>query len=164
MYMSGNLQDAYRSILSSDPTAYRTIFQHLLSPTPAPILIHCTAGKDRTGVICALILLIAGVEEELIAREYALTTTGLETMREVILQYLMKDKNSMRGSGRERAENMLSSNAETMLQFIKIVNEEYGGVKEYLSKVLGFTQEEIEEIRMHVVSEEEPLEGLLRKL
>lgn len=107
--MTGDLQSAYRNILNGDPTAYRTIFTNLLQDNPAPCLIHCTAGKDRTGIICALILLLAGVSEDVIANEYALTTAGLEEMREKIIEYLMKDKNSMAGNGRERAENMLSS-------------------------------------------------------
>lgn len=108
--MSGNHSSAYRHILSSDPTAYRTIFKHLLSsPNPDPCVIHCTAGKDRTGVICALILMLAGVKDEDIATDYALTTEGLAPMRENILHYLMKDKASMAGGGRERAENMLNS-------------------------------------------------------
>lgn len=108
--MNGNYEAAYRHILSSDPTAYRTIFQHLLSsPNPDPCLIHCTVGKDRTGVICALILMLAGVKDEDIAADYALTMAGLVQVRESILQYLMQDKKSMAGGGREKAENMLGA-------------------------------------------------------
>lgn len=108
--MSGDYEAAYRHILSSDPTAYRTIFQHLLSsPNPDPCLIHCTVGKDRTGVICALILMLAGVQDEDIAADYAFTMVGLGPVRESILQYLLQDKKSMAGGGREKAGNMLNS-------------------------------------------------------
>ena len=108
--MSGNLHHAYRSIiLTGDPTAYCTIFKHLAEQKPEPMLIHCTAGKDRTGIICAMILLLAGVEKEVVAGEYSLTTGGLVEVRKRIIEYLMKDKESMGGGGRERAENMLSS-------------------------------------------------------
>ena len=53
--------------------------------------------------------MLAGVRDEDIAKDYAYTTEGLACVREGILQYLMKDKASMDGGGRERAENMLSS-------------------------------------------------------
>ncbi len=41
--------------------------------TPAPLVIHCTAGKDRTGFACALILHALGVADDLIAEDYLLT-------------------------------------------------------------------------------------------
>lgn len=53
--------------------------------------------------------MLAGVRDEDIAKEYAYTTEGLAPVKERLLQYLMKDKESMDGGGRERAENMLNS-------------------------------------------------------
>lgn len=60
---------------------FKTILTHLARnhPSPEPILIHCSLGKDRTGVICALVLSICGVEDTIVAYEYALTALGLKS-------------------------------------------------------------------------------------
>ena len=48
------------------------MFAHLLEDR-APLVIHCTAGKDRTGFACALILHALGVSDDVIAEDYLLT-------------------------------------------------------------------------------------------
>jgi len=74
-------QELLASALAADDTAQslRSILGHLATGSPSgpePVLIHCSLGKDRTGVICALILSICGVEDDIVAHEYALTALG----------------------------------------------------------------------------------------
>ena len=52
--------------------SFRALFAHLLEDR-APLVIHCTAGKDRTGFACALILHALGVADDVIAEDYLLT-------------------------------------------------------------------------------------------
>lgn len=75
----------YRSIADAAVSAtnpfqpLKVILDHLGgSKEPEPILIHCSLGKDRTGVICALVLSLCGVEDGIVAQEYALTALGIE--------------------------------------------------------------------------------------
>lgn len=57
---------------------FAQILEHLSADTdPTPMLIHCHLGKDRTGVISALILSLCGVSDEVVAREYHLTDVEL---------------------------------------------------------------------------------------
>ena len=58
--------------MQNNTQRYRTLFAHLLEDS-APLVIHCTAGKDRTGFACALILHTLGVSEEVISADYLLT-------------------------------------------------------------------------------------------
>src|ERR1700674_5035410 len=66
------MRDSYRNYVRQSTPSYRALFAHLLEDR-APLVIHCTAGKDRTGFACALILHALGVSDELIAEDYLLT-------------------------------------------------------------------------------------------
>lgn len=78
--------------MENAPPVCRTIFLHLAHRPSEPLVIHCTAGKDRTGVLCALILSLCGVTDEIVAQEYQLTEVGFPpAWREQIIQRLSKD-------------------------------------------------------------------------
>jgi protein-tyrosine phosphatase len=66
------MRDSYRNYVRYSTPSFRTLFAHLLEDR-APLVIHCTAGKDRTGFACALILHALGVPDEVIAEDYLLT-------------------------------------------------------------------------------------------
>ncbi len=66
------MRDSYRSYVRHNTASFRALFAHLLEDR-APLVIHCTAGKDRTGFACALILHVLGVPDDLIAEDYLLT-------------------------------------------------------------------------------------------
>lgn len=66
------MRDSYRNYVQENTQRYRALFAHLLEDR-APLVIHCTAGKDRTGFACALILHALGVSDDVIAEDYLLT-------------------------------------------------------------------------------------------
>jgi protein-tyrosine phosphatase len=53
------------------------IFRELLLPEALPAIVHCTAGKDRTGLVVALLLSVAGVARQIIVSDYALSSVCL---------------------------------------------------------------------------------------
>lgn len=71
LYLEEGIPQIYRRLPFGNP-AYRALFAHLLAGD-APLLFHCTAGKDRTGVAAALILLALGADKETVRRDYLLT-------------------------------------------------------------------------------------------
>jgi len=56
------------------------------------LIVHCTAGKDRTGVLCALILSLCGVDDEVVAYEYSLTEVGMPAeWKQGVIFHLMEN-------------------------------------------------------------------------
>lgn len=101
---------AYGDILSHGGEAFGAILRHIaaMSPDkPEGLLVHCTAGKDRTGVFVAVLLSMLGVEDDNIADDYALTDVGFGHVRSILVERLMQN-HAFQG-GREGAERMLSS-------------------------------------------------------
>ncbi len=66
------MRESYRNYVRHNTASYKTLFTHLLDDT-APLVIHCTAGKDRTGFASALILKALGVSDDLVVEDYLLT-------------------------------------------------------------------------------------------
>jgi protein-tyrosine phosphatase len=66
------MRESYRNYVRLNTHSFRALFAHLLQDH-APLVIHCTAGKDRTGFACALVLHALGVPDEIIAEDYLLT-------------------------------------------------------------------------------------------
>jgi hypothetical protein len=103
---------AYRDIAVAGAPAFAAVLNHIASDDfdPAaqkPILVHCTAGKDRTGVLCALILSLCDVPDEAVAEEYGLTTLGMAAAKPALIKYLVS---TPAFAGDEAgAERMLSS-------------------------------------------------------
>ncbi|KAF6762201.1 protein-tyrosine phosphatase-like protein [Ephemerocybe angulata] len=147
LYASGKTEafiELYSQILDHGGKAFGTILRH-------GCVFHCTAGKDRTGILAAILLKLAGVDDVLIAEDYALTRVGREPAREMIMARLSKEP--LFASNNEAALNMFTCRHETMSAFLKHLDEHYKGVEEYLRRYVGLTEGEIETIRSHILVE-----------
>lgn len=112
-------------------------------------MTHCTAGKDRTGVICALILSLCGVPDEAVAHEYSLTDMGLKERKEEFVAHLIRVE-PLRGD-RAAAERMVSSKRESMMHTLSMIREKYGGVEDFVRGECGLSNAEIGQIRRNLV-------------
>ncbi|KAI0776215.1 protein-tyrosine phosphatase-like protein [Trametes elegans] len=148
LYASGKTESfmiLYTQILDNAGRAFGVILRHIRDRPDSPCLFHCTAGKDRTGILAAILLKLAGVDDEIIARDYALTRVGREPAREMVMERLSKVPYF--ASNSEAALNMFSSRAETMLAFLHLLEDRYGGVEAYLKNYVGLTDNDIAAIR-----------------
>lgn len=92
-----------------------------------PLLVHCTAGKDRTGVLLGMLMDILGASEEDIAAEYGLSDASIDRL----IDYLRATGRPLEGTDAEiRAR--LSTPPERMAGFIRLVRARYGSSEDYL--------------------------------
>lgn len=137
---------AYSHFLVDGAPSFRTIFTHVRDQPTSPFLIHCAGGKDRTGVLAALMLRVAGVtDDEIIGKEYELTEVGMAGLRELSIQSLLQ--NPAFQNNRAGVEMMVTSKAASMLEFLKLVDGKYGNADGYLKAELGFGEEDVVKIK-----------------
>jgi protein tyrosine/serine phosphatase len=145
---------AYAEILQDGAGAYKAIFEHVRDHPEKPFLLHCTAGKDRTGVIVALLLLVAGVKEyDVVGDEYALTETAFDPkIRTALAEKTLKEM----GPNADEAgvKRMFSAQKENMIATLELIDKKYGGGEGYLKTALGFEDTDIELIRKNLTAGE----------
>jgi protein-tyrosine phosphatase len=76
------LFDQYQELLTYGEPLFAKAFHLLAVPGALPAVFHCAAGKDRTGILAALLLGAAGVPHDVVAEDYGLSRAAMERTRE----------------------------------------------------------------------------------
>jgi protein tyrosine/serine phosphatase len=122
----------YCHFVTQSGAELRTILRLLSDEQAFPALFYCVVGKDRTGIVAAVILGLLGVPDETIAADYAATADSFERFRELASQDgILGDL----ASGHQVPPSLLGAEAETMLSFLGWIRAEFGSVE---SLVTGF--------------------------
>eukprot|EP01111_Echinosteliopsis_oligospora_P004245 TRINITY_DN1677_c0_g1_i1.p1 TRINITY_DN1677_c0_g1~~TRINITY_DN1677_c0_g1_i1.p1 ORF type:complete len:473 (-),score=149.33 TRINITY_DN1677_c0_g1_i1:70-1488(-) len=90
-----------------------------------PILVHCTQGKDRTGLVIALALYVCRVPEANIIYDYVLTTPGLAPVKPIMIQAMAHDG---------LPPSFSDSPPEIMQETFAYIKDKYGSVQNYLDR------------------------------
>ncbi|KAJ2994395.1 hypothetical protein NUW58_g1569 [Xylaria curta] len=155
--------EAYQDILNAatDPAneyqPFKTILGHLAAvpdsspPAPAPCLVHCTAGKDRTGVVVALALSLCGVPDEAVIHEYNLTEVGLRSRLEELVKHV--SSNPKIGIDVEGARRMVGARKGAMLGTLARIRAQYGSIEQCVLDLGILTPEGITQLRKNLIIE-----------
>jgi protein-tyrosine phosphatase len=119
------MRDSYRNYVRYNTPSFRALFAHLVEDR-APLVIHCTAGKDRTGFACALILHALGVPDDLIAEDYLLTN-----------RFYRRDSSASSDLPDDVRQVLGSVETSFLAAAFDAVNADYGGLESYFGDGLG---------------------------
>ncbi len=142
--LSAFLQYMYGSLVF-DSRAYQVMFDQLLDEQ-VPILLHCTAGKDRTGVGSMLILLALGADYRVLRKDYMMTNAY---RRNAIERFLQKHRDEI--AARPELETELNAyegvNEEAVDIILNTILDRYGSVDEYLEQEFGLDDMAIQKLQ-----------------
>ena len=134
----------YLGYLEFGPTSWLRLFGILAEEENLPVLLHCTAGKDRTGVSTAFLLSVLGVSRDIIEADYLLT--NLDTERQA--DFIESTVGYPEGYDREKMISIAGVPKDAMKDFLDGVESKWGSVVEYLEKI-GVTQEQMDQVRLN---------------
>jgi protein-tyrosine phosphatase len=118
-----------------------------LAEAPAPAVVHCTVGKDRTGLIAAVVLGLLGVPDEIIAADYAATGEHLDA----IVDRLVENA-GYRDALRNLPPDTLHAEPATMLALLAQLRDRYGSLRGY-ADAIGLSAAQIERLRDRLLEE-----------
>lgn len=139
------LHEIYQVMLEHGQSALRQILTILARDDAWPALVHCTAGKDRTGVMIALLLGLAGVSAETIAADYALTARALASPELEVVRRTAANH----GFAWATTPELLACGPETMRETLAFL-ERSGGIEAFV-RHLGLSDQQIGQIRAALV-------------
>lgn len=140
-----NLRDRYLEMLDEGGSAIRTIFAALAEGLSDALVFHCSGGKDRTGVVAALILRCLGVPDAVILDDYALSEANLA---EAVRDY----RSQLEEAGLDAAAiaYLTSSPPERMGYTLAEIDRRWGSTEGYLCSI-GIDPTTIARVRLNLL-------------
>ncbi len=140
-YRPQNLDEVYRMILAHAQPQIKRVIDTLTEPGALPGLVHCTAGKDRTGMVIALILGALGAPDETIIADYALSGAYLDPLLDELRAQAARDGLDLAWYNR-----LLESDPAVMRRTLAHLREHYGGAEAYL-RAAGVSGRQLDALR-----------------
>jgi protein-tyrosine phosphatase len=129
----------YLHSLENNQPQYREIFETIARAGPGAVLYHCTAGKDRTGMISAILLALAGTPRAEIVHNYALSGQYIKPMLATpAIQQTLKEHPDLKP--------MMRSPPAAIETYLNALDQKYGGAESYLT-MIGVNTSDVAAIR-----------------
>lgn len=125
-------------------TAFTQILRHLASDR-LPLLIHCSAGKDRTGLATAIVLDLLGVDHDTVMFDYLLTNATFDQAYAYFEKHYGISKIDARGP--HIVKTMLGAHPEYLQTAFDRIAKDHGSVEGYATERLGLSREELGSLR-----------------
>ncbi|KJZ79648.1 hypothetical protein HIM_01117 [Hirsutella minnesotensis 3608] len=136
----------YLGITSAYRPTIRALLEHVRDRPTEPVLFHCTAGRDRTGVMAGLLQHLAGTASGPTCLDYMLSRIGTEPAREKLIHFALSTAGTT-DPQEPSFRNLISLRPEFWNGFLEGLEEEYGGWDGYVTKGLGFSEQDLAKIK-----------------
>lgn len=140
------MQGAYRTLPKEQAASYRALFAALLADK-SPVVVNCTAGKDRTGIASALVLTALGVPYAAVRRDFLLSNDapGMKTLSSALSGPMAK-------LSPQSVKILAGVEGAYLDTAFAGMRKDYGSVDGYLSRELGMGPREIARLRARMLS------------
>ena len=151
------MTELYRRLPTLFAAPYAGLFRKL-ADGESPLVFHCAAGKDRTGIAAALILISLGVPRDTVVGDYVLTDSVVDLEASLFAHPRTSigvgDEHAhLTRVGREARAPLLQARPEYLQAAIEQIEGDCGSIEQYLRERLGVTDEMIRGIQDHLLED-----------
>ncbi len=136
----------YFDYVRDAPGEVATALRTIADPRSGAVIVHCAAGKDRTGVVVALALSLVGVQRNAVVADYARTDERVAAVRDRLIATPLYSENV-----KERSLEAMRPHAANMERFLDRIDAEYGGVHA-LAMAIGVDEETVARLSRRLIS------------
>ncbi|KAI0842553.1 protein-tyrosine phosphatase-like protein [Hypoxylon sp. FL0890] len=144
-------REMYLEVIDVYQESWKAILEHIRDRPADPFLVHCTAGRDRTGVLAGLLHHLAGASEEAVILDYLLSRIGTEPVRLMLLDFAVAGTHA-KSHEQPGFYNLINLRASCWNAFVDGVRKEYGGFEQFITDKLGFSKDDLAKIRTNLTS------------
>jgi protein-tyrosine phosphatase len=141
------LGSLYVDMLDVGAVAIAGALRSMADPAQVPAVFHCAAGKDRTGVLAAVVLALLGVDEDTIVGDYALTAQAMDAL----VDRLRQDRPEALSAMNDQPPAYLATPPEAMRRFLDHVDREHGSMVGYVRDI-GVELEVVEALHANLLA------------
>lgn len=121
----------------SKTDAYRTAIEAITAQETDAFLFHCSAGKDRTGVFGAILMMAMDFDTEAIAREYLrIDADAIGQLKADMLRHIGQPEDTT------RFDHMFTVRREYLCAYLEAIIDAHGSTDQYLAEMVGITETE----------------------
>lgn len=144
------LADRYLEMTALRGEQVAVVLRLIGDPAATPLVFHCAAGKDRTGVVAALTLSLLGVSDDDIAADYALSTESTKRWLEWAYEHIPE----VAAEVSELPGPWTTAPPAAIRGFLDGLRDQHGSVEEYAASI-GVGDETVESIRGYLLAPED---------
>ena len=143
------LADRYLEMLERGASSIGAALTTMSAPDRLPLVFHCSAGKDRTGVLAAMLLSLLGVSDDDIAADYALSRAAMRELTEWVRTEHPESYERMSA----QPPAFLDAPPLAMQRFLALARVQYGSLTDYVTSI-GVDASVVDALRSTLLADE----------